>query len=247
VVTRDDPALAQALADELALTFWERRADFGVSAEAYGVDEAIAVALAAPESTVFLSDSGDNPGAGGTTDVPLLLGKLIEAGASGAVIAGIWDVEAVQACMAAGVGRQVTLTVGGKLDKRHATPLTVTGEVRLLTDGQVYHGGVRQHPGRRRLGPIAVLNIAGIDVILSSTRLSFEDPVQLRGLGLEPLDYRLVVLKRGYLTTPFAVIAPRSILAFTPGATNCDVTQMTFERLVRPWYPLDREMTWQPG
>lgn len=247
VVTRDDPALAQALADELALTFWERRADFGVSAEAYGVDEAIAVALAAPESTVFLSDSGDNPGAGGTTDVPLLLGKLIEAGASGAVIAGIWDVEAVQACMAAGVGRQVTLTVGGKLDKRHATPLTVTGEVRLLTDGQMYHGGVRQHPGRRRLGPIAVLNIAGIDVILSSTRLSFEDPVQLRGLGLEPLDYRLVVLKRGYLTTPFAVIAPRSILAFTPGATNCDVTQMTFERLVRPWYPLDREMTWQPG
>ena len=55
------------------------------------------------------------------------------------------------------------------------------------------------------------------------------------------------MLKRGYLTTPFAVIAPRSILAFTPGATNCDVTQMTFERLVRPWYPLDREMTWQPG
>lgn len=247
VVTRDSASLAQALADHLALTFWERRADFGVSAEAYGVDEAVAVALAAPESTVFLSDSGDNPGAGGTTDVPLLLGKLLKAGASSAVIAGIWDAAAVQACMAASVGQQVTLSIGGKLDTRHGQPLEVTGRVRLLTDGQMYRGGVRQNPGRARLGPIAVLNVEGVDVILSSTRLSFEDPVQLRSLGLEPLDYRLVVLKRGYLTTPFAVIAPRSILAFTPGATNCDVTQMTFERLNRPAYPLDRDMEWRPA
>ena len=88
------------------------------------------------------------------------------------------------------------------------------------------------------------MNVDGIDVVLTSTRSSFEEPVQLHRLGLEPLDYRIVVLKRGYLTTPFQVIAPRSILAFTPGATNCDVTKMEFVRLRRPAYPLDPDMTW---
>jgi microcystin degradation protein MlrC len=244
VVTQGNAELAQAEANRLATAFWNRRAEFGVSAEAYALDEAIEKAMTAPESTVFLSDSGDNPGAGGTTDVPLLLEKLIAKQAKSVVIAGIWDVEAVRACMAAGVGQEVTLTIGGKLDRRHGKPLPVTGRVRLLTDGLAYHGGARNPPARQKPGPMAVLNLDGIDVILSSTRQSFEDPLQLRRLGLEPLDYKLVVLKRGYLTTPFQVISQRSILAFTPGATNCDVTQMEFRRLNRPAYPLDRDMSW---
>jgi microcystin degradation protein MlrC len=247
VVTRGDPALAQAAADRLVEEFWARREEFGVSAEAYPAGEAVERAMTATEPTVFLSDSGDNPGAGGTTDIPLLLEKLLARGANSVVLAGIWDVQAVQRCMAAGVGQEVTLAVGGKLDTRHGRPLPITGRVRLLADGIAYQGGIRRPPSRARAGPIAVLNTGGIDVILTSTRISFEDPVQLRCLGLEPLDYKIVVLKRGYLTTPFQAIAPRSILAFTPGATNCIVQEMEFRRLKRPAYPLDRAMTWTPG
>ena len=247
VVTDGDPQLAQSQADRLAAAFWARRASFGVSAEAYPPAEAVTVALAATEQTVFLSDAGDNPGAGGTTDVPLLLEYLLDRGASSVVIASIWDVAAVQSCIAAGVGQEITLSIGGKLDLRHGKPLQVTGRVRLLADGEHYRGGVRQAWGRGRRGPVAVLNVAGIDVILSSTRLSFVDPLQLRVLGLEPLDYRFVVLKRGYLTAPFQAISERSILAFTPGATNCDLRQMAFERVQRPIYPLDPDATWSPG
>ena len=246
VITDGDAELAQAEANRLASTFWERRAEFGVSAEAYPVKEAVAAAMAAEETTVFLSDSGDNPGAGGTTDVPVLLKALLDHKATSVVMASIWDVEAVQACMAAGVGQQVTLSIGGKLDVRHGTPLEVSGQVRLLTDGQAYQGGIRRSWMRGGRGPIAVLNAGGVDIILSSTRLSFGDPVQLRSLGLEPLNYRIVVLKRGYLTAPFQAISQRSILAFSPGATNCDLTQMTFERVQRPMYPLDPDATWQP-
>jgi microcystin degradation protein MlrC len=246
VVTNGNAKLAQAEANQIASAFWERRAEFGVSAEAYPVDEAVEKAMTAKESTVFLSDSGDNPGAGGTTDVPVLLNKLLAKQANNVVVAGMWDVEAVQACIAAGVGHQVTLTIGGKLDKRNGAPLKVTGQVRLLADGLSYQGGLGL-PMCGEAGPIAVLNVNGVDVILSSTRLSFEDPVQLRRLGLEPLDYSIVILKRGYLTTPFELISQRSILAFTPGATNCDMTQMEFHRLKRPVYPLDPNMAWSPG
>jgi microcystin degradation protein MlrC len=247
VVTDGDADLAQTEANRLALAFWARRAEFGVSAEAYPVEEAVRQALAASESPVFLSDSGDNPGAGGTTDVPVLLRELLARRATNVVVAGMWDSEAVQACVAAGVGQEVNLAIGGKLDRRHGTPLPVAGRVRLLADGDAYQGGIRQRPARAAVGPVAVLNVAGVDVILSSSRLSFEDPAQLRALGLEPLDYRIVVLKRGYLTTPFQAISPRSILAFSPGATNCDVTQMEFRRVRRPIYPLDPDMTWRPG
>jgi microcystin degradation protein MlrC len=247
VVTRGDAALAQAEADRLATAFWARRAEFGFSAEAYPVKEAVEAALAAPESTVFLSDSGDNPGAGGTTDVTVLLKELIAQGAKSVVIASIWDVAAVEACMAAGVGSEVTLSIGGKLDTAHGAPLEVTGTVRMLTDGQRYRGGLRAPWGRGGAGPVAVLNVDGIDVILSSTRLSFVHPVQFRALGLEPLDYRIVVPKRGYLTAPLQAISERSILALTPGATNCDLTKMTFTRVQRPMYPLDADATWSPG
>jgi microcystin degradation protein MlrC len=239
-------ALAQREADRIASTFWARRGDFAVSAEAYGIEEAIEKALAAPESTVFLSDSGDNPGAGGSTDVPVLLEALLARGATSVLYAGMWDKGAVEACVAAGVGREIALEIGGKLDVRHGTPLRVPGVVRSLFDGVWVRGGLRQPMGRTLPGPIAVLNVGGIDIVLTSTRHSFEDPVQLRVLGLEPLDYRIVVLKRGYLTTEFAQIAPRSILAFTPGCTNCRVAEMDFRRVSRPMYPLDMAATWSP-
>jgi microcystin degradation protein MlrC len=246
VVTDGDHALAQREADRIASTFWARRGDFAVSAEAYGIEEAVEKALAAPESTIFLSDSGDNPGAGGSTDVPVLLEALLARGATSALYAGMWDKGAVEACLVAGVGREITLEIGGKLDVRHGTPLRMTGVVRSLFDGVWVRGGLRQPMGRTLPGPIAVLNVAGIDVVLTSTRHSFEDPVQLRVLGLEPLEYRIVVLKRGYLTTEFAQIAPRSILAFTPGCTNCRVSEMDFRRVNRPMYPLDMAATWSP-
>ena len=245
VVTDGDAELAQREANRLASAFWEHRAAFGFSAEAYPVAGAVKAAMEAEQQPVYLSDSGDNPGAGGTTDVPVLLGELIARGASNVVVASIWDLAAVEACMAAGAGHEVTLSVGGKLDTVHGSPLQVTGTVRLLSDGHRYRGGQRAPWGSG--GPVAVLNVRGIDVILSSTRLSFVDPTQLRALGLEPFDYRIVVLKRGYLTAPFQAISERSILALTPGATNCDLRQMTFHRVQRPMYPLDLDATWSPG
>jgi len=239
VVTEGDAALAQREADRLASVFWARRAEFGYSAEAYPVAEAVRAAMGASERPVYLSDSGDNPGAGGTTDVPVLLEELLAQGAEDVLIASIWDRAAVEACQATGIGRPVSLTVGGKLDTQHGSPLEVRGMVPRLWDETPDPVGGR--------GPLALLRVQGVDVILSSSRLSFVDPAQLAALELDPGAYRIIVLKRGYLTAPFQAISPRSILALTPGATNCDLTKMTFQRVQRPIYPLDPDMTWAPA
>ena len=232
VVTDGDRALAQREADRLAGAFWERRKEFDFGVETYPIDEAITVAMAASESTVFLSDSGDNPTAGGTTDIPLVVERLLAAGVPDAVVAAICDPAAVEACMAAGVGQTLTLSIGGKMDTRHGQPLEVSGRVHLLANGE--------------LGPIAVLRAGGVDVVLSGRRVGMTDPTYLRELGIEPLERKIVVLKIGYLFAPFQAIAPRSILMLSPGCTNCDLTQLEYELVKRPVYPLDSDAFWEP-
>jgi microcystin degradation protein MlrC len=246
VVTDGDAALAQQEADRLAATFWARRHEFGFSAETRPVDEAIQVAMGAPESTVYLSDSGDNATAGGSTDITVVLRALIDHGVQDAVMAAIWDAEAVDACMAAGVSKEVTLSVGGKVDSAYGPPLEATGTVRTLSDGRYYRGGVHVPENLVERGPIAVWRVGGIDVVLSRARTSIIEPAQLRSLGIEPQAYRIVVLKVGYLHAPFQAISSRSILMLSPGPTNCDVTQLPYARVRRPIYPLDRDATWSP-
>ena len=240
------PGAAQEKADRLASAFWARRAEFGYSAEAYPVEEAVSTALSAPEPSVFLSDSGDNPGAGGTTDTTAVLAALLDAGADDVAFAAIWDPESVAACIAAGVGQQVSVAIGGKVNRRDAVPVEVTGRVRLISDGRYYHQGVHQPSHLIDMGVLVVLDVEGINVILSQQRVSVVDPLQLQAVGIEPLSYKIVVLKRGYLTAPFQDISPRAILALSPGPTNCDVSKMPFRRVKRPIYPLDPEATWTP-
>jgi microcystin degradation protein MlrC len=233
VVTDGDAGLARRRAGQLAEAFWERRGDFDFRVEAYPVNEAIRVALAAPERTVFLSDSGDNPTAGGTTDIPLVVERLLAAGAPDAVVAAICDPAAVEACMAAGVGQPVTLSIGGKMDTRHGQPLEVVGRVRLLADSES--------------GPLAILRVEGVDVVLSSRRVAVTEPAFLRRLGIEPLERKIVVLKIGYLFAPFQAIAPRAILMLSPGCTNCDLTQLAYDQVRRPMYPLNVDASWEPA
>ena len=244
VVTDGDQALAQRQANRLASAFWEQRHRFRVSAETYEVDEAIEVALRAPERTVFLSDAGDNATAGGTTEIPDVLRQLLARGVDNAVPAAICDPEAVEACVQAGIGGRVKVSLGGRIDPQYAPPLRVSGIVRLLSGGRTYRGGVRTPAHQIERGPIAVLSAKGIDVVLSQKRISFVEPAELRSLGIEPLAYRIVILKVGYLHAPFQAISPRSILMLSPGPTNCDVTRLPYRRVRRPIYPLDPDATW---
>ncbi|MDQ3808667.1 MAG: MlrC C-terminal domain-containing protein, partial [Chloroflexota bacterium] len=58
----------------------------------------------------------------------------------------------MRACVAAGVGTTITLSVGGKTDDRHDRPMQVTGRVRVVSDDRFEeptptHGGFRFFDG----------------------------------------------------------------------------------------------------
>jgi microcystin degradation protein MlrC len=215
---------------------WSERANFQIPQEvAPSVDEAIDRALAAHE-TVFITDTGDNPTAGATGDVPYFLSRLLARQVPDAVVAGMCDTEAHQACAEAGVGATLTVTLGGKLDTAHGPPVTVTGVVEHLY----------WPPSAERGVAIATLRVEGLWILIPAQRRAFYTLADFQRAGIDPLAHRMVVVKLGYLFPQLHDVAPREILALSPGCSDLDLTRLPFEQVRRPIYPLDRDFDWQP-
>lgn len=227
----DRPVMAREAA-RVAQRYWDARHEFQFGVPAGSIEECIGWALAAPERTVFISDSGDNPTAGGAGDVPIALAALLASEVPSAIVASIADAPATAACFAAGVGATVEMALGGKLDPQTSAPLPVRGVVRHLAPGP---------------NPEAILQIGGVSVIVTERRRPYHFIADFQRLGLEPLDHKIVVIKIGYLEPDLKRAAPRAFLALTPGAVDQAITRLPFRRIRRPIFPLDPAMEWAPG
>ena len=238
VVTDGDQALADRLADQIADRAWEHRHEFMHSG--LPVREAVARAFAAEGQPIVLADMADNTGGGAAGDGTEVLRELVRVGARSAVVACIWDPQAVARCVEAGVGASVTLDVGGKVDQRHGAPLRVTGLVRTLSDGRFVHKGpmARGLPGR--LGTTAVLDVNDVKVILISYRWQTLDPEMIRFVGLDPLDHKILVVKSTiHYRAAFEPIAREIIEVDAPGLSSSNLARFDFQRIRRPIFPLD--------
>ena len=228
-----DAGAAWAAARRLAAAYWDARRDFNFGVPTGSADDCIEMALASRAATVFLSDSGDNVTGGAAGDVPYVLERLLAHHVPKTLYAGLADAAAVNACFAAGLGASLSLSLGGKLDPAHGSPLAVAGAVK-----KVYESATN---GRQ-----VILGVDNVDVILSERRLAFTTLAQFTELGLDPLDYRIACLKLGYLFPDFQRIAPAAVMALSPGAINALPETLPFHKIQRPMYPFDPDMTWSP-
>jgi len=243
VVTDDDQALADRLADQLAATAWTHRHEFVHTA--LPVREAVAKALAAEGKPIVLADMADNTGGGAAGDGTEILRELLRVGARSAVVACLWDPRAVAECVKAGVGASVTLSVGGKVDDRHGAPVRVTGVVRTLSDGRFVHKGpmARGLPGR--LGTTAVLDVNDVKIILISYRWQTLDPEMIRFVGIDPLDHKVLVIKSTiHYRAAFEPMAREIIEVDAPGLSSSNLARFEFKRIRRPIFPLDPHTTY---
>ncbi len=239
VVAESDEHLPEARrrARCLAQAMWDRRREFTFDQEiAHSADEAIDAALRAPEHTVFVTDSGDNPTAGAPGDSTHFLSRLLVKKVPDAVLAGIPDPDAAQACFTQGVGRTVTIQLGGKLDSAHGKPVTLTGTVE-----HVYHP-----PSSSDDASLATVRANGILAIISNRRYVYRSPSDFQKAGIDPLQHKMVIVKLGYLMAPLREIAPREILALTPGYADMDFTRLPYRYVTRPIFPLDTDLRWHP-
>jgi microcystin degradation protein MlrC len=234
IVTGTDEAVNRREAVRLAQLYWQARHHFDFGVPAGTIDKCITMALAAEEACVFISDSGDNPTAGGVGDVPAFLERLLAHEVSSAVVASIVDATAVTDCQTAGLNNTVTVSLGGKLDPLHGRPLPVTGRVIHLKEQDEVGGAV------------AVLQSGGVKVIITERRKPFHYIAEFEKLGINPLAHKIVVIKIGYLVPDLKRAAPKALLALSPGAVNQDIPNLPFQRIQRPMYPLDPDMVWLP-
>lgn len=238
VVADGDAALAQRTADELAAAIWERREDFRVKLTP--VPEAIAWALE-HGGPVILADGSDNPGGGAPCDGTVMLQALVEAQLPRSTVAIIADPAAVAEAIAAGEGGTVTLSVGGKTDDRHGPPLTLTGNVRLISDGRYVNRGPMFTGLAADMGRTVVFVVGEVEVILTEKRVQPWDAEALRSVGIEPRDRLLIGLKSAvHFRADYQALAKRIFEVDTPGIHNPDVTQYHYRRLRRPIWPLDQ-------
>jgi microcystin degradation protein MlrC len=238
VVTDDDPALAERLADQLAAEAWTRRKEFIHGA--VSVREAVARAQASEGRPVILADIADNTGGGAAGDGTEILRELLRVGARGATVACLWDPSAAAACASAGVGSTVTLSVGGKVDDRHGAPIEVTGRVRALSDGRFVHKGPMFRGLEGRLGRTAVLDVHDVKIILISNRWQTLDPEMIRFVGIDPTAEKIVVVKSTiHYRAAFEPLAHTIIEVDAPGLSSSNLERFTFKNVRRPIFPLD--------
>jgi microcystin degradation protein MlrC len=232
VVTGDSPDVVSSTARSLASAYWEARDSFAFVAPSGSLSECVATALASDKRPFFISDSGDNPTAGGAGDVSWTLGQLLSSVPSSAsvIYASITSPTAVAAAFAAGVGGAVTVSVGGVIDSGPSGPVPVDGTVfSLLRDDPVG-------------GDIAVLQSGGLRVILTSRRKPYHHIASFEALGLDVSSADLVVVKIGYLEPELYEAAADWMLALTPGGVDQDLLRLGHHNLHRPVFPFDPDM-----
>jgi len=234
VTGTDDDAIARE-ASGLAQRYWDARAEFAFSTSAGDAEWCIAAGLASRDRPFFISDSGDNPTAGGAGDVAFMLERLLAhpalvSGQATAIWASVVDPSAVARCIDASEGAAVDLRVGGAFGSTQGAGVALRGEVRRIAYGDPIGGD------------IAVVASGGVRAVLTTRRKPFHFIRDFMQLGLDPAECDLTVVKIGYLVPDLYDAAKGWVLGLTPGGVDQDIVRLGHRRLERPIYPLDPQM-----
>jgi len=238
VVTTDgDQALADKLSKELAEIFWNKRKTFAFYNETRMPDDALEATKASLEENVYpvvISDSGDNPTAGSSQDVTNFLSLILKDKTLSnlnppLVYQGFYDPEVVKLAKKAGVGKTIETTLGAKFDTLKSKPIAIMAKIKAITE----------HWEPAYNSDLVLLDVAGVDVIVTSKHVGCYDPEMMRALGVVPEDRKVIVVKLGYLEPEIRAIAKRSMMALTTGSTDELFHRLPYKKLKRPIYPMD--------
>jgi len=237
VVADNDLELARKLSDELGNDMWGRRREF--LKEITPVDVAVEKAIQAKEGPIILADVADNPGGGAPGDSTFVLRELLMKGAKNVGVGVIKDPEAVAEAIRVGVRGTLTTRIGGKTDSFHGEPLEVTGTVRTITDG-VFVNKAGRVGLRVDVGRTAVLDVDGVEIILTEKSHAPNDPEVFRRNGIEPTEKKILLLKsRGHFRAAYEPFSKEVIEVDAPGLTTPNLKWFKYKNIPRPIHPLD--------
>lgn len=240
VVTGWDKSAVVEGAEKLAKLFWDAHKDFVFVAPHGSFKKCLDTALASKSRPYFISDSGDNPTAGGSGDMTWGLTKLLarsefkEPSGPTVIYASVPGPKAAHTAVKAGVGSIVTVTAGAEVDNLHAGPITLTGRVHSIKHGD--KDAVIE----------VVLQVGSVFAILTELRKPYHHEHDFTDLDLYPRSADIVIVKIGYLEPELYDMAKDWMLALTPGGVDQDLERLGHHRIRRPMWPFDKKFETQP-
>ena len=236
LVTGDDKTTVMNTAQQLAQRFWNARNEFAFVAPTGSLKECLDKAIASDKHPFFISDSGDNPTAGGAGDVTWTLTKILERpefkSANGPLLiyASIPAPALIKKAIAAGIGGKVSGYAGAQVDARFAPPVKLDGTVKSI----VY--------GDKDAKVEAVIQVGSVHVIITQQRKPYHKEVDFTRLGLNPRKADIVVVKIGYLEPELYAMRADWLLALTVGGVDQNLDRLPYKKIQRPMFPLDKNM-----
>ena len=249
-VADGDRGAAEAAAERLLAEAWRRKEEWLFDAEP--LEDTIARARELPDGPVILLDHADNSASGGTQDTVAVLKEVMRQGLEDVAMFGICDPETIEAMTAAGVGNEVTVELGGKVDMpeigRKGEPLRVTGKVRSLTDGDFIVTVPMGRGTTMSMGRSGVLEVGNVQIVVISNHTEPYDLGCFRSVGIEPAHKRYLILKsRIHYRAGFRAIAAAEVPCNGIGVTSSDNSLFTFRKVRRPIFPLDSNCPERPN
>ncbi len=243
---------AERLTLDLMREAWDRREDFLFEIEPMAESIVRAAGLAEEDGgeaagPVLLVDHGDNTGSGGNQDVMAALRECLAQGLTGMAAGPFADPQAVAEMIAAGVGAEIELAVGGKTDMPAmglaGEPLRLRGRVRCITDGAFTVTGPMFTGVRLSIGRTAVLDTGAALVVVSEERYEPFDVGCFTHCGIDPAAMRFLLIKsRQHFRAGFEPLAREIVMVAGPGATASDYSLFPWKNLRRPLWPLDPDI-----
>jgi microcystin degradation protein MlrC len=233
VLTGTDVPKLESTACGLAEQYWHAREAFQFGVPVGTVEEMVDQAQACATQPVILADSGDNPTGGGVGDRAEVLEALLQRKFANALVAGIADLPATELCYRHRVGDSVTLRIGATLDPEGSRP--VEGKVEILFLLPVDEPRERQ----------AVVRMQGVTVVLTARRRPFHYISDFTQLDLCISDYKLVIVKSGYLSPELAPLANPNLMALSDGSILQDLDRLPPNRLRPPTFPFEPGLAWE--
>ena len=236
MVTGDDKEKVTQTAEQLAKSFWNARSRFAFVAPTGSLKESLDKAIASNKRPFFISDSGDNPTAGGAGDVTWTLKEILarpefkKVNGPSLIYASIPGPDLVKKAIAVGVGGKVDAYAGAKVDARFAPPIRLTGTVEAIEHGD------------KNAATEVVVKVGSVHVIVTQKRKPYHKEMDFTRLALNPRKTDIVVVKIGYLEPELYAMRADWILALTPGGVDQNLERLPYKRINRPMFPLDKQM-----
>jgi microcystin degradation protein MlrC len=236
MVTGDDKETVTRSAEALAKGFWDARAGFKFVSPTGTLKECLDKAVASTNHPFFISDSGDNPTAGGAGDVTWTIQEILKRpkfktdNGPSLIYASIPGPEFVKKAIAAGIGNYVDGYAGATVDARFAPPVKLSGKVEAIFYGD------------KDAEVEVVVKIGSVHVIVTQKRKPYHHESDFTNLGLNPRKTDIVVVKIGYLEPELYAMRADWIMALTPGGVDQDIEHLPYKRIEHPMFPFDKNM-----